>query len=140
MPLYFFSSNSIYFDQNKPIKVQIFETGSTFVKFLMPILKQQVNSSSNFASFFILMTHNSSVNFKLINFLRWIKGSQQSPNFETFKCFRENFQSSSCHFFPSSKPQISFLLKFCITFQCHERLLLCTFLAQKIYGFLKVAH
>ena len=44
------------------------------------ILKWQVNSSSNFASFFIFMTHNSSVNFKLILFLPWIKGSHHYPN------------------------------------------------------------
>ena len=56
--------------------------GSKFVKLHMSILKQQVNSLSNFASFFIVMTHNSS---KLIHFLPWIKGSHQSPNFETFK-------------------------------------------------------
>ena len=30
-----------------------------------------------------------------------------------------------------------FLFKFCITFQCHERLLLCTFLAQTIYTMVK---
>ena len=53
---------------------------SKFVKFLMSILKRrQVNSSSNFASFFIVTTHNSSVNFKLIYFLLWITGSHQNP-------------------------------------------------------------
>ena len=44
------------------------------------------------------MTHNSSVNFKLIHILLWIKGSQQSPNFETFKCSGEILSYSSCHF------------------------------------------
>ena len=34
----------------------------------MWVLKWQVNSPSNFASFFIVMAHNSSVNFKLILF------------------------------------------------------------------------
>ena len=72
--------------------------GSKFIKFLMSILKWQVNSSSNFASFFIVMTHNSSVDFKLIPFLLWIKGSHQSPNFETFKCSGENLAYFSCHF------------------------------------------
>ena len=32
------------------------------------------------------MTDNSSVNFQLILFQVWIKGSHQNPNFETFKC------------------------------------------------------
>ena len=72
--------------------------GSKFIKFLMSILKQQVNSSSNFASFFFFMTHNSSVSFKLIHFLLWIKGSHQSPNFDTFKCSGKNLPYSSPHF------------------------------------------
>ena len=72
--------------------------GSKFIKLPMSILKWQVNSSSNFASFFIVMTHNSSVNFNLILFLLWIKRSHQSPNFETFKCSGENLSYSSCHF------------------------------------------
>ena len=71
---------------------------SKFVKFLMSLLKSQVNSSPNFASFFIVMTHNSSANFKLIHFLFWIKESHQSPNLDTFKCSGENFPNSSCHF------------------------------------------
>ena len=72
--------------------------GSKFVKFLMSILKRQVNSSSNFALFFIVMAHNSSVNFKLIHFSLWIKRSYQSLNFETFKCSGEILPYSSCHF------------------------------------------
>ena len=35
------------------------------------------------------MTDNSSVDFKLILFQLWIKGSHQNPNFETFKCSGE---------------------------------------------------
>ena len=56
---------------------------------------KQVNSPSNFASFFIVMIHISSVNFKLILFLLWIKGFHQSPNFDTFKCSGENLPYSS---------------------------------------------
>ena len=62
------------------------------MKFLISILKLQVSSSSVFVSFFIVMTHNSSVNFKLIHFLFWTKGSYQS----------ENLPNSSCHF-PNDK-------------------------------------
>ena len=51
----------------------------------MSLLKWHVNSSSNFA-FFITMTHNFSVSFKVIPFLLWTKGSHQSLNFDTFKC------------------------------------------------------
>ena len=64
----------------------------------MSFLKQQVNSFSNFASFFTVITQNSSVNFKLIHFLLWIQGSHQSPNFETFKYSGKNLPNSSCHF------------------------------------------
>ena len=77
--------------------------GSTFVKFLMSILKRQVSSSSIFVSFFIVTTHNFPINFKLIHFLLWTIGSHQSSNFDTFKCSGENLPNSSCHF-PSNKP------------------------------------
>ena len=48
------------------------------------------------------MTQNSSVNFKLIHFLLWIKRYHLNPNFETFKCSGENFPYSSSHF-PNQK-------------------------------------
>ena len=62
------------------------------------ILQRQVNSSSNFASFFILMIHNSSVNFKFNNYLFWIKVSHQSLKFENFECSLKQLSNSSCHF------------------------------------------
>ena len=65
---------------------------------VVSILKRQVNSSSNFALFFIVIVHNSSVIFKLIYFLLWIKRSHQSPNVETFECSSKNLANSSCHF------------------------------------------
>ena len=64
----------------------------------MSILKWQVNSFSIFVSFFIVMTHNTSVNFNLIHFPLWTNRSHQSPNSETFKCSGENEPYSSCHF------------------------------------------
>ena len=71
---------------------------SKFVKFLMSVLKWQVNSSSNFPLFFISRTHNFSANFKVIPFLLWTKESHQSPNFNTFKCSGENFPNFSSLF------------------------------------------
>ena len=71
---------------------------SKFLKFLMSILKRQVNSSSNFSSFFSVATHNSSVNFQLMHFLLWTKRSHESTNFDPFKCSDENLANSSCHF------------------------------------------
>ena len=73
-PLYFYSSNNIYFGHKEPIKTNFLDfqvLGPKFVKFLMSILKRQVSSSSIFVSFSIGMTHNSSVNFRLIHFLLW---------------------------------------------------------------------
>ena len=74
--------------------------GSKPVKFLKSILNRQVSSFSIFVSFFIVMKHNLSVNFRLIHFLLWTIGSQSS-NFDTFKCSGENLPNS-CHF-PSNK-------------------------------------
>ena len=43
-------------------------------------------------------THNYPVSFKFIHFLQYIKGPNESPNFETFICSGENLAKSSCHF------------------------------------------
>ena len=60
--------------------------------------KRQVNSSSNFASFFIVMKHISSVNFRLIHFLLWIKGSHHNSKFEIFEISGKNSSNSSWQF------------------------------------------
>ena len=104
-PMHFCSSNNIYLGHKEPIKTNSLDfwvLESKFVKFLMSILKRQVNSSSIFVSFFIVMTHISSVNFKVIHFLLWAKGSYQISNFDTFECSGKNLQTSSCYF-PSNK-------------------------------------
>ena len=75
-------------------------------------LEQQVNYSSNFASFFIVIIHYSSVNFKLINFLLWIKGCYQSPNFN-FKYSVKNFRNYLCHF-PNHKSVLHFASLFSV--------------------------
>ena len=99
--LYFFSSNIIYLVKKGPLKSTFLRHLSAQVKIgqiLQSILKQQVNSSPKFASFWNVLTYNSSVNFKLMNFLAWIKVAHQSPNFETLKCSSESAPYSSCHF------------------------------------------
>ena len=68
----------------------------------MSTLKRHVSSSSIFESFFIVMTHNYSVKFKIIHFLLWAKGSHQSSNLDTFECSCENLPNPACHF-PSNK-------------------------------------
>ena len=99
------NSNIIYFGQRSQLKsnfldFQVLE--SKFIKFFMTVLKWQVNSSPNFALFFIVMTDNSSANFKVIPFLILTKGSYQSPNFDSFKYSGENFPNSSS-LFPNHK-------------------------------------
>ena len=89
----------------------------------MSILKRQVNSSSKFVLFFIVVKHI------IIHFKIWIKRSHQSPNFETLKCSGKNLVNSSCDF-PNHK---SVIFKFFIPLQCHEKWLFGTFLAQKLY-------
>ena len=81
---------------------------SNFVKFML-ILKRQVSSSSIFVSFFIVMTHNSTINLKLLHFLFWTKGSYESSNFDTFECSGQNLQNSSCHFRSNKSVFLQFL-------------------------------
>ena len=97
----------------------------------MSLSKRQVSFSSIFISFFIVMTYNSTINLTLIYFLLWTKGSYQSSNFDNFEGSGENLQNSPYHF-PNNKSVFQQ-----ITLQCHERQLLCTFLAQAIHTLLK---
>ena len=72
------------------------QLNSKFFRFLSARVK--IHQIPHVMSFLIVMTHDSSVNFKLINFLLWTKGSHQSPNFDTFECSGENLPNSSCQF------------------------------------------
>ena len=105
-PLYFFSSNNIYFAQKEHIKMKIFEIFKCSGQNLS-------NSSCQFGNdksiplqilhhSLIVMTPNSSVDFKLTLFLLWIKGSHQYPNFETFNCSGEDLPYS-LSYFPNHK-------------------------------------
>ena len=82
-PLYFSQLKHYILWSKEPIKEQFFldfqVIKSKFVKFLMSVLKWQVNSSSNFALFFIVVTHNSSANFKVIPFQLWQKDPIKIP-------------------------------------------------------------
>ena len=89
-----------------------------FVKFLISILNWQVNSSSNFASFLTVMTQNSSVSFKPIHFLFWMKGHPSKSQFLDFQtCSGENLLNSLCNFwkhksfFPSNVASIFSTIK-----------------------------
>ena len=104
---------------------------SKFVKFLIAVLKRQVNSSSNFALFLIVMTHNSCGNFKVLPFLLWTKGSHQNPNFNTFKCSGKNLENLSCLFSNHKSVFPQNLHKFSVSWKITP----LTFVAQTIYTF-----
>ena len=61
-----------------------------FTKLFMSFLEPRASFSSNFASLFRVMTHNSSVFFNLNLYLLWTIGFDQSANFQTFDCSHEN--------------------------------------------------
>ena len=106
--------------------------GSKFAKFLMSILKRQVGSSSIFVSFFIVITHNFSANFKFfIHFLLWPKGSHQSSNFDTFECSGENLPNSS--FAKFSKQQVNFSSNFVSLFNVMKDISSIRFSSNNIY-------
>ena len=85
--------------------------GSKFVKCLANF-KMTSQFLLNFASFFMIMIDNSSVNFKLIIFILWNKESHKSLTFETFKCSGENFS----FLMSFSKPQVSYSSNFASPF------------------------
>ena len=65
-PVYFFSSDLIYFGQIEPIEVNFSDfwvVGWKFTKFLMSYLRPKVSFSLNFSSLFNVMGGNSSVKF-----------------------------------------------------------------------------
>ena len=64
-----------------------------------------------------------------MHFLLWKKRSYEGPNFDTSKCSGKNLPNSSCYF----QTTCQFFFKFCMTLQCHERYLLCTFLGQTLH-------
>ena len=113
--LYFFLAQPLYtLVKSNLLKRKFLRFSSAWVKISqIPHMNWQVNSPSNFASFFIAMTKKSPVNFKLIHFLLWAKGSHQSSNFGNLKCSGENFPNCSCHF---SKQQVSFSSNFASLF------------------------
>ena len=79
------------------------------------------------------MTHNSSVNFKVINFLLWPKGSHQSSNFDIFECSCENLPNPTCHF-PSKK---SVFFQFLHPSSMSWNMILLYFFSQTTYTLLK---
>ena len=85
-PLYFFSSNIIYFGQKQSIKVQIFEIFECSGQNLSNSSCQFWTDKSIPPQILLhspLSWHNSPVSFKLVHFQLSAKECHQSANFET---------------------------------------------------------
>ena len=109
---------------------------SNFVKFLMPIFKREVDSSPNFVSLFSFMSDyfSSPITFLAQRIYTLLKRSPLKWKFLRLSSTRVKFfQIHYANFEMASQ----FLSKFCISLQFHERLFLCTILAQRIYTLLK---
>ena len=120
-PLYFFSSNNIYFAQKEPIKMNIFETfecsGENFSNLLSPYWNDKLNPlqilrlslvSWNIIPLFFFSSSN-------IYFAK--KEPIKMTIFETFVCSGQILSNSLCQFDTTSR----FIYKFCIPLQFHER-------------------
>ena len=90
----------------------------------MSILKRQVNSSSDFSSFFSAITRNSSCIFYFRQ-----KDPMKVPILTLSSVVMKICQIPHVIFQTTSH----FFFKFCMTPQCHELQLLCTFLGQTLY-------
>ena len=95
--------------------LRFLSVGSKFSRFLMSFFKAQVVSSSNFASFFSVMTVNYSLLFWFKNNIRLTKVAKQ-------QIFRLATARIKIHQIPhvifGIKSQ--FFFKLCITLQCRE--------------------
>ena len=101
-PLYFFSSNNIYFAKKEPIKVKNFEIFECSDQNLSNILCQFWNGKSIPLQIF----YPFSVSWKITplyffssNYIYFAQKQHIKMNFfETFKCLGQNLSNSSCQF------------------------------------------
>ena len=80
-------------DKSSPLKCKFSDLlllTLKFIKFLMSFLEPRVSFSSNFASLFSVMRHNSSVLFHPNLYMLWSKEAHKRGNFQTFDCSHEN--------------------------------------------------
>ena len=61
-----------------------------FIKLLMWFLEPRRSFSSNFASLYRVMRHNSFIHFHLNLYMPKTEGDHQSVNLQTFECLHEN--------------------------------------------------
>ena len=80
-----------------------------FSKFLRSFLERRVRFPSNFAWFFSVMRHKSSVLFQINLYMFSTKGTHRSAYFQAFDCSHEKLTKFLLSFF---KPRVSFSLNF----------------------------
>ena len=88
-----FGSNVYTFDKSSTSKFKLSDLpllALKFTKFLMSFLEPRFSFSSNFASLFSVMRHNSSVLFHPKLDMFWTKGAHQRANFQSCDCPHEN--------------------------------------------------
>ena len=89
-PFCTFSADTLYAnDKSSTLKCKFSDLpllALKFTEFLMPFLEPSCCFSSNFASLFSVMKHNSSVFFHLNLYMLWTERAYQSANFQTFHC------------------------------------------------------
>ena len=95
----------------------------------MSVLKRQVSSSSDFSSFFSVITCNSSVSCSSCIFYFGQKNPMKIPILTLSSGSDENLPNSSCHF-PNHK---SVFLQILHDSSVSWNMLLCTFLGQTLY-------
>ena len=137
IPLYFFNSSNIYFAQKELIKMNIFETFKCLDQILSNSLCQFWNNSISLQIFY-----PSSVSWKIIPLYFFSSNNLYFGHKEPIKTKNILRLSSArvkfCQIpYANFERTTRFLSKFCIPLQFHERLFLCTFLAQTIYTLLK---
>ena len=108
--------------------------GLKFIKVLNSILKQPVISSSSFASFFIVMTNNSPVNFKLIHFLNLDKRIPSKSQFRDFQLLCIKFPKFLMSFL---KVQIIFPSNFASLFSVIKHNSSALFTTQALHNLVK---
>ena len=82
--------------------VRLSRTRVKIVKLLMSVLKRQVNSSSEFSSFFSVIRYYSYENSQLMLFLFWTKRSHPLPNnlYKSYaKCIQKLYKTLKLYLF-----------------------------------------
>ena len=127
IPLYFFSSNKIYFAQKKPIKVKLFEAIECSGQNLSNSLSQFWNDKS----IPLQILYSSSVSWKITSlyFLAQTIYTLLKRSTLKWKCLRLSSARVKINQIPHVSFEVTsqFPFKFCFILHCHGTQLLCKF-------------